>query len=122
VSTHLEPDVPVSGTPSGLDGIEFIEYATAQPLALGHVLERMGFQPVARHRSREVLLYRQGGYRGDVSFEVFNADHVQLRPSFVAARARRAAEWLGEEVLQRPVPLPADLPRRPVPASRERIP
>jgi sugar phosphate isomerase/epimerase len=62
------------------------------------------------------------GYRGDFSFEVFNDDYVQLRPSFVAARARRAAEWLGEEVLQRPVPLPTDLPRRPAPASRERIP
>jgi 4-hydroxyphenylpyruvate dioxygenase len=24
------------------------------------VLEMMGFRPVARHRSREVLLYRQG--------------------------------------------------------------
>lgn len=47
--------------PLGLDGIEFIEYATAKPQALGQVLEIMGFKPVARHRSREVLLYRQGG-------------------------------------------------------------
>lgn len=46
--------------PIGLDGVEFIEYATARPQALGQVLEMMGFQPVARHRSREVLLYRQG--------------------------------------------------------------
>ena len=46
--------------PLGLQGIEFIEYATAKPQALGQVLETMGFRPVARHRSREVLLYRQG--------------------------------------------------------------
>jgi len=46
--------------PLGLDGIEFIEYATARPQALGQVLEMMGFRPVARHRSREVMLYRQG--------------------------------------------------------------
>ncbi|MCB2002398.1 MAG: 4-hydroxyphenylpyruvate dioxygenase [Rhodoferax sp.] len=46
--------------PLGLDGIEFIEYATSKPQALGQVLERMGFRPIARHRSREVLLYRQG--------------------------------------------------------------
>ena len=46
--------------PLGLQGIEFIEYATSRPQALGQALERMGFQPVARHRSREVLLYRQG--------------------------------------------------------------
>ncbi|MEO8753795.1 MAG: 4-hydroxyphenylpyruvate dioxygenase [Casimicrobiaceae bacterium] len=46
--------------PLGLDGIEFIEYSTSKPQALGQVLEMMGFKPVARHRSREVLLYRQG--------------------------------------------------------------
>jgi 4-hydroxyphenylpyruvate dioxygenase len=47
--------------PLGMDGIEFVEYATSQPQALGTVLQTMGFMPVARHRSREVMLYRQGG-------------------------------------------------------------
>jgi len=46
--------------PLGFDGIEFIEFATSKPQALGGVLERMGFRPIARHRSREVELYRQG--------------------------------------------------------------
>ena len=46
--------------PLGLAGIEFIEYATSAPQALGPLLETMGFRPVARHRSREVMLYRQG--------------------------------------------------------------
>ncbi|MDE2452198.1 MAG: 4-hydroxyphenylpyruvate dioxygenase [Burkholderiales bacterium] len=46
--------------PIGLDGIEYVEYATSAPQAVGHVLEMMGFRPIARHRSREVLLYRQG--------------------------------------------------------------
>ena len=41
-------------------GIEFIEFSTSRPQALGAVLETMGFRPIARHRSREVLLYRQG--------------------------------------------------------------
>jgi 4-hydroxyphenylpyruvate dioxygenase len=49
-----------ASNPLGLDGIEFIEYSTSKPQALGQVLEMMGFRPVARHRSREVLLYRQG--------------------------------------------------------------
>jgi 4-hydroxyphenylpyruvate dioxygenase len=49
-----------SGNPLGIDGIEFIEYSTSKPQALGQVLEMMGFRPIARHRSREVLLYRQG--------------------------------------------------------------
>jgi len=46
--------------PLGIDGIEYIEFATSKPQALGGVLERMGFRPIARHRSREVELYRQG--------------------------------------------------------------
>ena len=52
--------VPESKNPLGFDGIEFIEFATSQPQALGGVLEAMGFRPIARHRSREVELYRQG--------------------------------------------------------------
>ncbi len=63
-----------AANPLGLDGIEFIEYATSRPQALGQVLEMMGFRPVARHRSREVLLYRQGGMN-----VVINA-HVSHRP------------------------------------------
>lgn len=46
--------------PLGIEGLEFVEYETAKPQALGQVLETLGFRPVARHRSREVLLYRQG--------------------------------------------------------------
>jgi 4-hydroxyphenylpyruvate dioxygenase len=51
---------PEPKNPLGIAGIEFIEYATSQPLALGSLLEQMGFVATARHRSREVTLYRQG--------------------------------------------------------------
>jgi 4-hydroxyphenylpyruvate dioxygenase len=51
-------DVP---NPLGMEGIEFIEYTSSKPQQLGQVLETMGFRPIARHRSREILLYRQGG-------------------------------------------------------------
>jgi len=61
--------------PLGLAGIEFVEYATRRPQALGQMLETMGFRPVARHRSREVLLYRQGAMN-----IVINA-HDGARPS-----------------------------------------
>jgi 4-hydroxyphenylpyruvate dioxygenase len=57
--TTLEP-LPEPSNPLGLDGIEFIEYATSQPQAFGALLQNMGFAAVARHRSREVMLYRQG--------------------------------------------------------------
>lgn len=52
--------IPEPQNPLGVDGIEFIELATSRPQALGGVLETLGFRPVARHRSREVELYRQG--------------------------------------------------------------
>ena len=64
--------------PLGLDGIEFIEYTTSKPQALGQVLEMMGFRPVARHRSREVLLYRQG------SINVIVNAHVPALPDGAA--------------------------------------
>jgi 4-hydroxyphenylpyruvate dioxygenase len=57
--TVQEP-VAEASNPLGLDGIEFIEYATSEPQAFGSLLQKMGFSAVARHRSREVMLYRQG--------------------------------------------------------------
>jgi len=52
--------LPEPSNPLGIDGIEFVEYATSQPQAFGALLQKMGFAAVARHRSREVVLYRQG--------------------------------------------------------------
>ena len=46
--------------PMGTDGFEFVEYAAADPTAIAAVLELMGFVAVARHRSKNVTLYRQG--------------------------------------------------------------
>jgi len=46
------------------------------------------------------------GYRGDYSFEVFNDDYQQMPLPVVADRARRSAVWLGEDILQRSMPLP----------------
>ena len=46
--------------PMGTDGFEFIEYAAPDPVAMGRAFEAMGFKAVARHRHKNVLLYRQG--------------------------------------------------------------
>ena len=46
------------------------------------------------------------GYCGDYSFDVYNDDYLQMPPETVAGRARRAAEWLGETVLRRALPVP----------------
>ena len=53
-----------------------------------------------------VLRLERIGYRGDYSFEVFNDDYQQLPLATVAARARRSALWLNDDVLHRAAPLP----------------
>jgi 4-hydroxyphenylpyruvate dioxygenase len=45
----------------GTAGFEFIEYAAPDPLALGKVFQTLGFKAIARHRNKDVTLYRQGG-------------------------------------------------------------
>ncbi len=47
--------------PMGLDGFEFVEFASPTPGVLEPVFEAMGFVKVARHRSKNVDLYRQNG-------------------------------------------------------------
>lgn len=47
--------------PAGLDGFEFVEFASPTPNVLEPLFEKMGFTEVARHRSKDVSLYRQGG-------------------------------------------------------------
>ena len=80
--------IPEPSNPLGLDGIEFIEYATAQPQAFGALLQQMGFAAVARHRSREVVLYRQGGMNVIVNSHGAPAGHPTL--SAMALRVRDA--------------------------------
>ena len=46
--------------PMGLDGFEFVEFAAPSAEALDDVFRQLGFLPVARHRSKDVTLYRQG--------------------------------------------------------------
>ena len=47
--------------PMGLDGFEFVEFAAPDPVQLQTVFHTLGFEAVARHRSKDVTLYRQGG-------------------------------------------------------------
>ena len=81
--------IPEPSNPLGMDGIEFIEYATSQPQAFGDLLQRMGFVPLARHRSREVMLYRQGPMNLIVNSH--GATTAMPTVSAVALRVRDAA-------------------------------
>ena len=46
--------------PMGLMGFEFVEFASPTAGLLEPIFERMGFTLVAKHRSKDVVLYRQG--------------------------------------------------------------
>ncbi len=46
--------------PMGTDGFEFVEYTSPDPAALRRLFDAMGFKVVARHRSKDVTLHRQG--------------------------------------------------------------
>lgn len=47
--------------PMGLAGFEFVEFASPREGVIEPVFEMLGFTEVARHRSKDVSLYRQGG-------------------------------------------------------------
>ena len=47
--------------PMGLDGFEFVEFAAPDPTVLESAFTLLGFTKVAKHRSKDVTLWRQGG-------------------------------------------------------------
>lgn len=53
-----------------------------------------------------ILKLEEIGYFGDYSFDVYNSDYLQMPSGVIADRARRAADWLGESVLRRTLPVP----------------
>jgi 4-hydroxyphenylpyruvate dioxygenase len=63
--------------PMGTDGFEFIEYAAPDPKALGALFEHMGFTAIARHRHKDVTLYRQG----EINF-IINAEKDSFAQRF----------------------------------------
>ena len=65
--------------PMGLMGFEFVEFASPSPCVLEPLFEKMGFARVARHRSKQVDLYRQG----DINF-VVNREPKSLAGYFAA--------------------------------------
>ena len=117
----LQASFSDEANPAGLAGVEFIEYATAKPQALGHVLEMAGFRPVARHRSREVTLYRQGGINivvnahpadgeGRALPEVPEISAIALRVRDARAAYRRALDLGGWEVPTHPEAMELNIP------------
>ena len=65
--------------PMGLMGFEFVEFASPLPNTLEPLFETLGFTLVARHRSKDVLLYRQG----EINF-IVNREPKSLAAYFAA--------------------------------------
>ena len=66
-----------NANPMGTDGFEFVEYTAPDPTELGALFEGLGFAAVARHRSKQVTLYRQG----EINF-VVNAEPDSFAQAF----------------------------------------
>ncbi len=97
--------------PMGTDGFEFVEFTSPEPAALGRLFETLGFSLVARHRSKDVSLYRQG----DINF-IVNAEAEGFPQAFTllhgpsvcaiafrvknAGQALRRAESMGAWAVQ----------------------
>ena len=66
----LERDVPdIFENPIGLDGFEFVEFCAPERGVLEPAFEAMGFVQIARHRSKDVDLWRQGGINLIANYE-----------------------------------------------------
>jgi 4-hydroxyphenylpyruvate dioxygenase len=58
---HDAPKATISEmNPAGTDGFEFVEFAHPQPVELEKLFAQMGYVEVARHRTKDISLYRQG--------------------------------------------------------------
>ena len=71
--------------PMGTDGFEFVEYTAPNPQLLRSLFERLGFPAVARHRSKNVTLHRQG----EINF-IINAETQSFAQAFARAHGPSA--------------------------------
>lgn len=117
---RLEPDIAIAvpRMPDRIEvsGVEFIEFATdeAEAQELSALLTAMGFQRVARHRSKAVALYRQGKINIVINTETDGLAHssyvthgtsayaLGLKVADAAATVTRARA-LGAQTFEQPV-------------------
>lgn len=62
-------NAPSTINPMGTDGFEFVEYAAPDPAKLGALFAQLGFKAIARHRHKDVTVWRQGGINFIVNAE-----------------------------------------------------
>ncbi|MFD1793910.1 4-hydroxyphenylpyruvate dioxygenase [Ochrobactrum teleogrylli] len=106
---HDAPKAEINeANPAGTDGFEFVEFAHPEPEKLDILFRQMGFRPVARHRKKDIVLYRQGDINYLLNREPnshaasFVTDHGPCAPAMAwrvvdAGHALRRAVELGAE-------------------------
>ena len=97
----------------GTDGFEFVEYTAPDTRALGRLFTQMGFKALARHRAKDVVLYRQGNinfiinHEPDSFAQAFAKVHGPSICAF-AIRVKNAAECFDKAVKSGAKPYHAD--------------
>ena len=91
MATQVADETTVTGleNPMGTDGFEFVEYTAPDIELLRSLFTKMGFPEVARHKSKNVTLHKQG----DCNF-IINAEPGSYAERICAATTARApAPW-----------------------------
>ncbi len=108
--------------PLGTDGFEFVEFTAPEPERLKRLFETLGFTAVARHRSKNVLRFRQGDINFILNMEPagqpadFRAEHGPSANAMAfrvkdAALALRLAVERGAKAVSGPVgPMELNIP------------
>ena len=108
--------------PMGTDGFEFVEYTAADPARLAVLFRQLGFRAVARHRSKNVTLYRQGGVHFILNAEPnsFSQAFARVHGPSICAMAFRVRD--ARAALERAVSLGAERVESPVGPMELHIP
>lgn len=84
---HDAPPAKISAdNPAGTDGFEFVEFAHPEPEKLEELFARMGYMPVARHKTKNITVWRQG----DINY-LINAEPGSHAMRFVGEHGPCAA-------------------------------
>ena len=87
----------ITSNPMGTDGFEFVEYTAPDTRELERLFSQMGFTAIARHRGKDVVLYRQGNINFIINHEPdsFAQAFAKVHGSSICAfaiRVKNAAE------------------------------
>lgn len=72
--------------PAGTNGFDFLEFATKQPEVLDKQFLSMGFYPVAKHQSQDIVIYQQN----DIRF-IVNTTPKSMASKFAATHGPSAS-------------------------------